>query len=337
MQATDGEASEVAGPGCDGSEGEPPAEETTPPEEVTPEPPAVPQYVVTLDTRLSGCTNPGVNVIAPAGASVTAEWQGQSKTVTTSATTTPAVTPGEFQVTFTGTGATFAAGLPVMASCLKSVDRWDAGFTQTGQNAFFNASNLTSVVTPPAGLTSMTSMFRNATSFNQPIDHWDVSGVKRMNMMFDSAAAFNQPLNSWDVGEVTTMNRMFYRAAAFNQDLDRWDTGLVTDMAEMFQEAFAFNGALNGWDVKNVTTMSSMFYRASAFNHPLDGWEPVNVTNMAFMFNGATLFGQDLSGWSVDKVSNWTYFEMHSGLTSEMMPKFGANLGGGVGGGGVRP
>ena len=42
----------------------------------------------------------------------------------------------------------------------------------------------------------MTSMFNGASSFNQPLNNWDVSNVTDMHEMFCEAISFNQPLNN---------------------------------------------------------------------------------------------------------------------------------------------
>ena len=51
----------------------------------------------------------------------------------------------------------------------------------------------------------MNEMFRGCTSFNQPLDKWDVSKVTGMNEMFRDCTSFNQPLDKWDVSKVTSM------------------------------------------------------------------------------------------------------------------------------------
>jgi len=38
-------------------------------------------------------------------------------------------------------------------------------------------------------------MFFNASSFNQPLNNWNVSKVTDMSFMFWHAESFNQPLN----------------------------------------------------------------------------------------------------------------------------------------------
>ena len=49
-------------------------------------------------------------------------------------------------------------------------------------------------------------MFRNARSFNQPLNNWNVSNVMYMGSMFDGAISFNQPLNNWNVSNVKFMS-----------------------------------------------------------------------------------------------------------------------------------
>ena len=43
-----------------------------------------------------------------------------------------------------------------------------------------------------------------------PIGDWDVSAVTSMDSMFFDASDFNQDLSKWDVSAVTEMNVMFF-------------------------------------------------------------------------------------------------------------------------------
>ena len=53
---------------------------------------------------------------------------------------------------------------------------------------------------------------------------WDVSNVKNMYGMFSGATSFNQPLNKWNVSnDVTDMEGMFAIAEDFNQPLNNWN------------------------------------------------------------------------------------------------------------------
>ncbi|MYH04682.1 MAG: BspA family leucine-rich repeat surface protein, partial [Cenarchaeum sp. SB0675_bin_21] len=136
-------------------------------------------------------------------------------------------------------------------------------------------------------------------SFNLPLDSWDVSSVTDMDSMFYGATSFNQPLNSWNVSSVTSMNFMFSEATSFNQPLDTWDVSSVTDMSDMFYGATSFNQPLGSWDVSSVTDMTEMFAGATSFNQPLASWDVSSVTDMTEMFDGATAFNQNLGAWYV--------------------------------------
>jgi len=48
-------------------------------------------------------------------------------------------------------------------------------------------------------------------------------------MMFEGATSFNQPLNDWDISNVTDMSNMFNGASSFNQDLTSWDVSNVEE------------------------------------------------------------------------------------------------------------
>ena len=145
----------------------------------------------------------------------------------------------------------------------------------------------------------MRSMFFQASSFNQPLDSWDVFSLTEMIFMFLQASSFNQPLDSWDVSSVTTVRSMFHQASSFNQPLDSWDVSSVTDMGFMFYQASSFNQPLDSWDVSSVTDMGSMFYQASSFNQPLNSWDVSSVTSMDSMFYQASAFSQCLASWEL--------------------------------------
>ena len=67
-----------------------------------------------------------------------------------------------------------------------------------------------------------------------------------MSWMFRDAKSFNQPLNKWNTSNVTNMSEMFRNAESFNQPLDNWDTSNVTDMCDMFENS--------GLDIDNYPT-----------------------------------------------------------------------------------
>ena len=75
----------------------------------------------------------------------------------------------------------------------------------------------------------MSSMFEEATSFDQPLNNWDVSNVTTMSFMFQGATSFDQTLSEWNVTNVNNMNGMFTAARNFNQDLSSWCVSQFSD------------------------------------------------------------------------------------------------------------
>ncbi|MCO6497809.1 MAG: BspA family leucine-rich repeat surface protein [Chitinophagaceae bacterium] len=150
-----------------------------------------------------------------------------------------------------------------------------------------------------SNITNMSSMFLNATQFNDNISTWQVQNVTDMSSMFAGAVAFNQPIGFWDVSSVNNMAFMFSGAAAFNQDLSPWQTGSVLYMNNMFAYAANFNQRIEEWNVSGVRTMAEMFAFATSFNQDISKWDVHNVRHMDNMFRGAAAFNRMLGLWEL--------------------------------------
>ena len=172
-------------------------------------------------------------------------------------------------------------------------------FTPTGESIPIPFNNIVTTL-----VDDMNNMFNSASSFNQPIDSWDVSSVFNMNNMFIGATSFNQPLSSWDVSSVTNMGAMFRSAASFNQLIGSWDVSSVTTMSNMFDSASSFNQPIGSWNVSNVTNMNNMFVDAALFNQPIGSWDVSSVTTMVGMFIFTSSFNQPIESWDVSSVVN---------------------------------
>jgi len=123
-----------------------------------------------------------------------------------------------------------------------------------------------------------------------------------MDGMFVECSSFNQPLNSWNVSGVTSMDGMFFGSSNFNQDLSGWNVSNVRNMTSMFYGCSSFNQPLNSWNVSNVTSTNSMFYGCSNFNQPLNLWNISNVTDANNMLSNTGLslsnYNATLNGWA---------------------------------------
>ncbi|WP_170309806.1 BspA family leucine-rich repeat surface protein, partial [Seonamhaeicola maritimus] len=244
------------------------------------------------------------------------------------------VTAGNHQVTISGTfpriffGASTAANRPKIIS----IDQWGCNPWTSMRDAFKgcanvivnatdipNLNNVTSMREMFSGATSlgggsgnwdwstgnvttMESLFYEATNFNKDISTWDMSSVTTTGAMFMFATSFNQNIGNWDVSNVLQMSYMFYEALTFNQNIDGWNVGNVTDMSSMFHNATSFNQTIGNWNVGKVALMTSMFRGASVFNQPIGNWDTSSVTSTNAMFMEAIAFNQDIGNWNVSNV-----------------------------------
>lgn len=244
---------------------------------------------------------------------------------------------GTYDVEVTGKVPSFGVMNAAMAKCVTEVPYWGDTATTSTSRMFEGSTSITSVAAPPATVTDMSSMFKNATAFKGDVSEWDVSSVTSMASMFSGARQFDADLSQWDVSSVTDFNQMFYNATAFTANLSKWDVGSAKDMGYMFFQAgntiagpalptdpartwgvqrwdvrsvtnfngmfsnTSFNGDVSGWTVSKATNLSNMFAGVPHFNQDLSRWDVSNVTSFRGMFNGATSFDGDISTWNVGR------------------------------------
>ncbi len=151
--------------------------------------------------------------------------------------------------------------------------------------------------------TSMTGAFQGANNLAvTATDAPDLSGVTNMSWMFQNATSFNGDIRNWNTEQVTDMQYMFSGASSFNSDIGGWNTAKVGSMGSMFSRATAFNQDIGGWNTAKVGSMGNMFSRATSFNQNIGGWNVEAVWSMGGLFNVATLsvanYDALLVGWN---------------------------------------
>lgn len=218
--------------------------------------------------------------------------------------------------TLSGFLANSSSASYVSPTSLDSMGDYYIADTQYG-NMFYNSTKLVSI---PSNFservvsksTSLASMFRNATLFNQDIGSWDTSKITNMKYLFLHADTFNQDLKNWNTSSVTNMYGTFEYTAQFNGDISDWDTSNVTDMTYMFFYAVKFNRDISSWNTGKVTLMRSMFNEANVFNSDISLWDTSSVTDMTYMFKHAYQFKSDVTAWNTSKVTSMygMFFEM---------------------------
>ncbi len=195
-----------------------------------------------------------------------------------------------------------------------SVDQWGTITWTSMARAFYGCSNLHINATDAPDLsmvTDMSYMFYGCISFNENINHWNVSNVTNMEATFSFTPNFNQPLDNWDTGNVIYMNGLFFRSS-FNQNINSWNVSNVVNMAGMFRENSNFNQPLNNWNTGNVTNMYGMFASASSFNQSINNWDISNVTDIRWIFSYATQFNQPLNNWNTGNITDMTGMFFHA-------------------------
>lgn len=280
-------------------------------------------FVTTWDTENTG-TSASNQITIPgtgAGYNYSIYWESLSSstvtgTIATSTAASQTITfpePGEYKVAIKGIYPRIYFNNGGDKLKLLTVEQWGSPAWTSMASAFYGCANLTVPATDApnlSGVTSMGSMFHDATSFNNPVNHWDVSNVTSLYRTFRGATSFNQSLNSWNTSNVTSLFETFHTATSFNQPIDSWDVSNVLETYSMFLGATSFNQPLNSWNVSKVTSMHAMFERTPNFNQPLNNWNTASVTAMSRMFYGGggtnppNKFNQDISMWNTSNVTN---------------------------------
>ncbi len=142
-----------------------------------------------------------------------------------------------------------------------SVEAWGDITWISMEEAFYGCNNLVLNATDAPNLsmvTSMSQMFRNATSF------------------IDNGGA----INTWDINNVTSLASLFRNTPA-NPDVSNWNTSNVESFSRMFQDANNFDRSLANWDISSTTTMGAMFANAGIstanYDATLIGWNTLDV------------------------------------------------------------
>ena len=102
--------------------------------------------------------------------------------------------------------------------------------------------------------TTLARFLQGATSFNQDISAWDVSGVTLFFNLFFGATSFNQDIGSWNVSNGTSLQSMFFNATSFDQNLGAWTFKNSANLSTMFFQSGISNANLAntiiGWNAE---------------------------------------------------------------------------------------
>ena len=224
-------------------------------------------------------------------------------------------TIGTKTVTISGSLTAYGGSFSINNARLSKVLSWDGLGIRSFSLGFYNVKILTEVPNSlPSTVTNLSSMFRDAASFNAPIGTWDTEAVTDMSYMFYEATSFNQPIGNWNTAKVTNMSGLFGYAKSFNQPIGTWNTSAVTNMSSMFEGATSFNQPIGTWNTAKVTDMYAMFSNATSFNQPIGSWNTISLKKALKLFEKAVSFNQPLGTWNTGAVTDMG--QMFDGATS---------------------
>jgi hypothetical protein len=276
------------------------------------------KLVLVYDTSKESINNTITLHVNGTSPNILVDWgDGSSETFTTTGVKTKTyASPGIYVVQVSGTmtrfGTTLDGSSPTSTAnsstqrnrrkLVRCLSFGNIGLTSLSAG-FNNSVNLIQVpLNIPSSVTSLRTLFRGCTIFNQPIGMWDTSNVTGMTDMFTNASSFNQPINNWNTSKLTETYFMFSNATSFNQPLDKWNMGGVSDAIFMFSNATSFNQPIEEWNTSNLYNWQSFFSSNPAFNQSLGSWPIYNFPFEDLSFSNTSMnsdnYNKTLIGWA---------------------------------------
>ena len=196
----------------------------------------------------------------------------------------------------------------------ENIGAWDVSNVHNFEGTFYHSTAFNNGGSPDinnwdtSSATSMSTMFFNAYSFNQPIGDWDVSSVEEMQLMFYGTPFNNggsSNISGWNPSSCTNFNQMF-NGTPFNQPIGSWDTSSVQYVSYTFNDT-PFNQPIGGWNMGSATNITSML-RNTPFDQDLGSWNVSAIDHATNFLAGGTLstsnYDSLLQGWAPQSVNN---------------------------------
>ena len=148
-----------------------------------------------------------------------------------------------------------------------------------GQSAGSSGRNV--LIIMPTSLFSANYLFGDCPSFNQDVStgggYFDMSQCTSMASMFRTGTSFDQPLSSWDTTNVENISNMFQNnGGAWDQDVSSWNISSLTNASNWCAQGFSRTNYdllldnTTGW-ASQATIQSSVSFSVGSTQYTLGG------------------------------------------------------------------
>jgi surface protein len=154
-----------------------------------------------------------------------------------------------------------------------------------------------------ANVSNTSSMFKNNTVFNYPLNGWDVSSVENMQEMFRNATDFNQPISGWNVSNVGNFTGFMSGKSSSDYSQENIESLLCTwkDLPYLYYYALLDLGSIN---------LSPIAFSCYNFLSNTPYYWTINYGSLVY---SAELASGTTSGDSCSNITTSTYWTNNSG------------------------
>ena len=134
--------------------------------------------------------------------------------------------------------------------------------------------------------------------------------------MFEAATSFNQPLNKWDLESMINLGKMFKGATAFNQDLTDWNVCNIDFYSEHNQE---FDSGAALWEASKKPKRHSPCVTQIFFNPDKEIYKLGDDLNITLRFEEDVAVSTFLGNpqVQVEFENGYRYFNYTSAITKQ--------------------
>ena len=161
---------------------------------------------------------------------------------------------------------------------------------------------------------SMRQMFLNCSkmTFATGIDRPNLAKVIDMEDMFYKCSSFNSPLEKWDMSHVQNLSGMFVNCTLFNQPLEKWDMSKVAGyygLNFILSGCLSFDQPLGTWKIRSFIRLEETGLSPENYSKTLVGWasQPAHAKEVDIYADGLRYNSAGKAAREKLIASGWTF------------------------------